>query len=270
MEMRRSKYRTSLYLLVGLLLAVVTLLSPLLTSWLARYEADWNTLSLIGQSYGPAATILSGAALIGVIFTIRYQAKQTSVAAEQALRLMHLELLREAWRDPDLLQALTIIPQGKLEQARRGVFVNQFFQSLRMGWASGQVTLAEIEDLAAESFSTSTGSYWWGFVARDHMMKHEAPPFVAALDRGYERAQVRAVSPFLDEQDQREVFLSAPAAQPIPASAFTAQERSKKDGNQLVSSSLTAVVVVITPLAICYLSRRVREAVTVWARTSKN
>jgi hypothetical protein len=154
-------------------------------------------LSDVGQSYGPVATILSGAALIGIVATLILQSKQTRLIAEQAVRQTHLEIMREAWADPELLQALEVIPDGRHELARRFLFVNTFFMNLRMGWRSGQVSLAEIEDIAAHSFSTSAGTFYWKRV-EPYLQRHFEPQYVGALGRGYARAQVRAEGAFLD------------------------------------------------------------------------
>jgi hypothetical protein len=124
------------------------------------------------------------------------------------VRQMHSELMQEAWRDPQLLQALEIIPDGRHELARRYVYLNSYFMYLRMGLISGQVTADEIEDLAAHSFSTSAGAFFWQ--RTQHLQKHFEPEFLAAMARGYERSQVRAEGAFLNEDWSDQEYATHP------------------------------------------------------------
>jgi hypothetical protein len=182
---------------VALVLIAVIVASPLLTYGLSSYGFNWTVLSNVGQSYGPIATILSGVALIGVVATVNLQSRQTRVLAEQAIRQMQLELMREAWRDPDLLSALEVVPDGQGQKARQHAFLNTYFMYLRMGLMSGHISESEIEEISARCFSTSPGALYWQR-GEEYLRRHFEDDFVKALDRGYARAQQRMDGVFID------------------------------------------------------------------------
>ena len=195
--MRPLQVRRLAYGLAALLFVALSIMSPLLFLWLSKIKIDWELLSLVGQSYGPIATLLSGAAILGVVATVRYQAKQTTVSAEQAVRQMHLELMREAWQDPDLMKVVQVVPKKRVELTRRGLFLNTYIMYLRMGWINGQISLSEVEELAGFSFSTPTGAYWWA-QAGEYLKKHLERDFVEALVRAGRPSEGRAGSPMRD------------------------------------------------------------------------
>ena len=199
--MRRQRgVRWPVYGGVVIALVATMVLSPFLTTALARFELEWPLLSNVGESYGAVATVLSGAALIGVVAAAILQARQTRISAEQAVRQMHLEIQREAWKDPNLLRATELVPLGREELARRFAFLNIYFMYLRMGYLSGHISIDEIEDLAAHSFSTSAGNYYWRRVS-SHLHRHFERNFVQALERGFERSQEQLEGFFLDDED---------------------------------------------------------------------
>lgn len=184
-------------MIITVFFVILILLSPFVSYYLAGYAVDWATLSNVGQSYGVVATILSGAALIGVVTTVGLQRKQTRIIAEQALRQAHVELMREAWTDLTLLQALEIVPEGKRDLARQFAFVNAHFMYLRMGLLYGHVSAQEIEDAAAHAFSTPAGDFYWRRM-EEQLRRYFEPEFVAALSQGGRRAQNRPEGHFID------------------------------------------------------------------------
>ena len=193
-----SRFRWPLYT-VSILAAAVVLIgvSPLINVVISRYSLDWVDMGNIGQSYGTVSTMLSGAALLGVVITLRTQVSQARVAAEHVVRSTHLELMREAWNDPSLLQALELVPEGQEESARSFVYVNLYFMYLRLGYLAKQISLSEIEDLAAHTFSTPAGRYYWSKMS-DFQLKHLEPSYVEALTRGFQRATAQADGFFLE------------------------------------------------------------------------
>lgn len=175
--------------------------SPFVTVWISSADFEWQLLSDVGQSFGLAATILSGAALIGVVFTVSLQRRQKVIMAEQATRQMQLEIMREAWERPELLQSLEVVPPGQEELAQRVAFLNVYFMYLRMGVNTHHIRLAEAEDLALPCFSTPTGAFYWERAAA-HMRRPFEPGFVRALDSAYQLSRVRPEGVFLPEGEE--------------------------------------------------------------------
>ena len=186
--MATSRSSRGWYIAAALLLISITIASPLFAHWLATYDVDWTTLSDVGQSYGAVAALLSGAALLGVVVTVSQQSRHNRASAEQAVRQMHFELMREAWEDAELLEAMEIVPAGEQLLAKRFAYINANFMYLRTGYLSGQVTLAEVEDIAAHSFSTTAGNYFWRRI-ENHFRRHLEWEFTEAMHRGFLRSQ---------------------------------------------------------------------------------
>jgi hypothetical protein len=162
--------------------------SPFVSWVVATFGLDWARLANVGDSYGPVSTILSGAALIGVVVALNLQRQQTGMLAEHAGRQMQMELMREAWSDPELLQAVEIVEPGQEKLARQSVYVNMLIMYLRMQFKSRQITQEELEDLCARHFSTEAGAYYWR-QSRNLVEKYQDPKFFSALKRGYERSR---------------------------------------------------------------------------------
>jgi len=62
----------------------------------------WERLSFIGQTYGAASAVVAVVALVGVVVTLRLQAREIARAREATRRQAHTELLKMAMEDPDL------------------------------------------------------------------------------------------------------------------------------------------------------------------------
>jgi hypothetical protein len=195
--MNAERMRQLSYVMVGLAISILIAISPFIASWISNYHLNWPKLSNVGGSYGPVSSILSGAALIGIVVTVALQRKQTNAATEQSVRQMQLDLMQIAWEDPSLIRALENIPKGHEELAKQSVFLNMYFMYLRMGYRSGQVSRDEIFDLATEHFSTDAGTYYWKG-SRGHMRRHFEAGFVTALEEAFEKSQREPTSMFLD------------------------------------------------------------------------
>lgn len=167
---------------------------------ISSYPYNWATLSNVGQSYGLIGTVLSGAALLGVLVTVSLQRRQTRLSGEQAARQLHFDMMQQAWQDPALLEAIEVVPREQRELARQSAYVNFYFMYLRMGYRANSIGLGEIEDLAAHSFSTPAGRYYWER-SEGHMRKHLEKQFIGALSRGYARAQTQPEGLFLTSPD---------------------------------------------------------------------
>jgi hypothetical protein len=73
--------------------------APFILLTLRDQTHDWNELSDIATTYGAAAAFLSVLALAGVAVSLIFQARETKANREQALRSLHVDLLKMAMDD---------------------------------------------------------------------------------------------------------------------------------------------------------------------------
>ena len=117
--------------------------------------------------------------------------------------------MQRAWQEPLLLETIENIPPGRTDLARQCVYLNFYFMYLRMCYRNNTVTSAEIEDLAAHSFSTPAGKFYWTRVG-EHMRTHFEKGFTNALNVGYARAQAKPEGFFLDNPNELDTQLIPP------------------------------------------------------------
>ena len=93
--LRRFRFTARLLavIAVGAGLLSLVLFSPLLLRELTHVKGiDWQQLSNVGQTYGAASAILSGIALVGVVFSLLVQARQ---AKTERIRVRYASI---TWR----------------------------------------------------------------------------------------------------------------------------------------------------------------------------
>lgn len=157
---------------VSLVIAIV-LLSPALLLLLGNLNVDWNRMSAIGQSYTGAATLLSGAALLGIIVTIRQQATQTAIMQGQATRSFQNELLRMAMTDPLYASVVPVESLGSSDHdtVRRFFYVTQWMRYIEFSYLSGDLGPAEANFVLHNFLRVADNRAWW---------KHARAEWVAA------------------------------------------------------------------------------------------
>ncbi|MFJ3841849.1 DUF6082 family protein [Streptomyces sp. NPDC090054] len=109
--------------------AIVALIAiastPFLLERVVPDGKDWDRLSDVSQTYGAASVFFSAAALLGVVASIAYQARQTNITNQEAQRASHRQLLLVALEHPELRVCWE--PMGGVqseEQARRVLYTN--------------------------------------------------------------------------------------------------------------------------------------------------
>ena len=159
------------------------LLSPLLLQVpLLLFDLDWAALSNAGQSYTGVAALLSGAALVGVIYSINLQRHQVSLAQRQAVREMQFGLLRLEMEDP-ILRTDAHVATASHEEFRRSVLRTQWLRYMEFAYLSGELAQRPIATiLEREIFFTPDGRAWW---RRER--HHWSPDSMANSDAGYRR-----------------------------------------------------------------------------------
>jgi hypothetical protein len=149
--------------------AALLLVSPLLLLIPSVVlDANWQELTDIGQSYTGVAALLSAAALVGVVISIRFQAEQSQLLRRQVARDMQFGLLRLAMADPHYASVFHTdsVPsiQGH-EDYRKAVFRTQWIRYLEFAFFSGELSEAEIQlGLEDEFFANVDNRLWWSEV----------------------------------------------------------------------------------------------------------
>ncbi|UXY29895.1 DUF6082 family protein [Streptomyces sp. HUAS TT20] len=112
---------------------------------------NWGKLSNISQTYGGLSILVSTAALIGVVASISYQARQVRIEHQEGQRAWHRELILWSLNDPELLTCWEPprIPVSR-ERYKKILFVNlimaAWITDLRLRRTSEGAALANLRD----------------------------------------------------------------------------------------------------------------------------
>jgi hypothetical protein len=91
------------------ILFIIVILSPLaLGRFGTATRLNWSQLSNIGQTYGAVSALLTAMALVGVVASLLFQARDIKLAREQAIRTFHHELIRMELDNPLYMAALGV------------------------------------------------------------------------------------------------------------------------------------------------------------------
>ncbi|MEU8788664.1 DUF6082 family protein [Streptomyces sp. NPDC048643] len=151
--------------------------TPFILDWIAPSGLNWENLSNISQTYGGLSTLISTTALVGVIASISYQAKQNQIQNQEAQRSTHRELLILSLTDPTLL-ACWEPPRNPVthEGYKRIGFVNlvmsAWITDFRLNRTSEGAALVTLRDHfrgeVARAHWAEGGEKWRAFSAAQH------------------------------------------------------------------------------------------------------
>lgn len=146
---------------------------------------DWGHLSDIGQAVG---ALLSGAALVGVVLSLRLQRRQTQVAAFEALRNVRMQLLQFAIDKPRFLRlwGYGIPPE---EDAQETAYISMIFAYLKMAFALRVLTENELVGFCRVFVDPAMVAFWER--ARENYLNdpfsRESRHFAQIVEREYRR-----------------------------------------------------------------------------------
>ncbi|MGH3381602.1 MAG: DUF6082 family protein [Actinoallomurus sp.] len=103
---------TLLLLLIAMTAVALIGVSPIALGVFNGGTDHWERLSFIGQTYGAASAVISVLALVGIVATLSYQAREVKLSREEARRQAIGDLL-----PPVMVQ---VEPQRVRDQLRRG------------------------------------------------------------------------------------------------------------------------------------------------------
>jgi hypothetical protein len=180
--------------------AALLLVSPLLLLIPSVVlDANWQELTDIGQSYTGVAALLSAAALVGVVISIRFQAEQSQLLRRQVARDMQFGLLRLAMADPLYASVFQAAPsvQGH-DDHRKILFRTQWMRYLEFAFFSGELSEAELQlNLEGDFFANADNRLWWTEVRQYWAARAGEKPtlhrrFIGKLDQAYSNCAIPA------------------------------------------------------------------------------
>lgn len=180
--------------------------TPFILNLVAPKALDWGRLSDISQSYGAVSLVISAAALLGVVTSIAFQAKQARIEGEQTFRAAHRELTMVTLGDSALLRCWEP-PRIPMTEARwKQAIVTNLIVSM---WASdhhlGRLNDGALRVVLRAYFRGEVARVHWensGPMWRDHMGALEDPQrlrFVEIVDEVYSDA--RDAGPPVSDRD---------------------------------------------------------------------
>ncbi|WP_125620585.1 DUF6082 family protein [Actinomadura sp. WAC 06369] len=156
----------------------------------------WERLSFIGQTYGAASALVAAFALVGIVATLIFQARETKIAREEARRVAIAELLKMAMDDPDLDEAWGPVPEGEDRRARRQLmYINMIISEWQMSFETKALPEVRLRAISREMFSGRPGRAFWREAREVRLSTSEskrARRFHQILDEEYRRAPAPA------------------------------------------------------------------------------
>lgn len=242
MLLRRSF--SIIFISIGLSMVVgLVILSPFGLAEIAHFRNDWLQLSDIGQTYGAISAILSGLALIGIIGSLQYQARDSRNAHEQMMRTFQFELIKLELEDPSLIAA-TGAPWGRdipsdVASLREFLYMQMWVSFWASTYATGGMRASVARALAAEElFKGKAARTYWSAVGKQQI----------ASSRGRSNEFFR----LLDEEYKKAVSSGLPVAGPVmskDASASHSGSTPREASNLLKAASIALVGAILGALA---------------------
>src|SRR2546430_1625022 len=185
--------RSVLIALILLLGIALIALSPVVLGAFPGETVRWERLSFIGQTYGAVSAIVSVAALIGVVATLVYQAREAKRARDETRRQAIADLLRMAMHDPDLDECWGPVPvehDGKMRKQQ--LYTNMVIAEWELSFETGALPERRLRAIASEMFQGQVGRQYWE-AAREVRLSTSANRaerrFHHVLDEEYQRAR---------------------------------------------------------------------------------
>jgi uncharacterized protein DUF6082 len=183
---RSSRNRAAALLAYGLGLLGLFLLGPsLLLSMRWIYPIDWDPLASVGESYNGISALLSGAALIAVAASIRYQAVEVKISQMVAVHDTQRELIKIALEEPSLLMCVGATDS---DTERQRIYNTLWLRYYELAFVTGNLNPNRLAFVmknerfvipSVREHWEKVGEFWRGFAAAD---------FVSIVDDAYREA----------------------------------------------------------------------------------
>lgn len=186
---------------------VLVIVSPFALEALAHSKRDWSQLSNIGQTYGAISALLSSLALVGVVVSLLYQARDSQTAHEQVSRTLQHDLLKMELADLSLMNAFgapyNLRIASDFTSMRQFLFIHMWVSFLAGNYAIGESSKVGVRNFAAnELFRSAAGRSYWEAVGR--------------LQLGDSKGRRNQFFQLLDEEYKKALRHNVPVSNPVP------------------------------------------------------
>lgn len=191
----RDAFTTILLLLIAMAAVGLIGVSPIALGAFNGDTGRWERLSFIGQTYGAASAVVSVLALVGIVVTLSYQAREAKLSREEARRQAIGELLKMAMDDSDLDECWGPVPEPSDPKTRKQLlYTNMIVSEWAMSYETRALPEARLRANANEMFQGPVGRAYWQD-ARENRLSTSAGRrerrFHEILDEEYERTRGR-------------------------------------------------------------------------------
>jgi hypothetical protein len=178
--------------LASIAVLILVILSPFaLTPFASDDRVDWDDLSTVAQTYSAVSAILAALALGGVVWSLFLQSQEARSNREQALRVLHADLLKMAMENPEYMACWgPFRPGTDHAQLRQVMYTNMIISHWEMMYELGALTESHLRDLSSDMFRGEPGQSFWKR-ARDRRMRtahgRREVRFQRILDEEYQK-----------------------------------------------------------------------------------
>ena len=152
----------AVFTLIALLAAAAVAVSPVALRVFDGAGGEWERLSFIGQTYGAVSALIAVFALVGVIGTLVFQARDSRRAIEETRRQAMSDLLKMAMDDPDLDECGGPIPQPADPKARKQqLYTNMIIAQWSAAFEAEAIPEGRLRLIAREMFEGRPGRTYW-------------------------------------------------------------------------------------------------------------
>ncbi|KUL22325.1 DUF6082 family protein [Actinoplanes awajinensis] len=145
----------------GSILAVTLVLTvPLVMVALSGAALPWTKLADVGDAFGGASAVLSAVALSGVGASLLFQQRQIRQELADLDRQQHMELLKLAIENPELIEVLDSDTAAG-DHPRHEVYANLTLMYWLAIWQLGEIDDDELRRMSASMFRSPITRRWW-------------------------------------------------------------------------------------------------------------
>lgn len=158
----KSAFTTVVLLLIAMAAVALIGISPIALQAFDGTTGTWERLSFIGQTYGAASAIVSVLALVGIVVTLSYQAREAKLARDETRRQAVGDLLRMAMEDPDLDECWGPVPEPDDPKTRKQLlYTNMIVSEWSLSFETRALPEARLRVIANEMFQGRVGREYW-------------------------------------------------------------------------------------------------------------
>lgn len=234
-----------------LIVIIVIAISPLALTGLEALRKDWGKLSDVGQAYGAISALISSLALVGIVWSLLYQARAGQTAREQSIRTFQQELIKMEMNDPALMTAMGApwdlpIPADSA-RIREHLYIHMWASFWAGNYAVRELNARTLRRIArSELFNSRAGRAYWAAVRENVLSINE---------RKYRR-----FARIVDKEYQKIIASGLPVADPVTIVDYPPSDRS----HQRLDINNLAMVGIILLIGIS-ISRKITQ----WIRRER-